>query len=231
MCNVGFAFVIACANLAYLLLAQASSREKEIGVRAAMGASRGRVIQQLLTESMVLAFLSALAGLAIAYVGRSVLWSFRPPFIRDSDLDLGFDSHVLLFTLSVALLTAVLIGVAPALKAARPNLIEVLKVGGRGNTVGWANSPFRSILVVTEIALALVALVGAGLFIRSMQNAQRIDPGFESTNLFMFNFDLGALHYDEGRGQQFFLAAIERAKATPAVESATFARRPHLIPP
>jgi predicted permease len=227
---VGLVLLIACVNLANLLLAQAASREKEIGVRAAMGASRGRVIQQLLTESMVLAFLSALAGLAIAYAGRSVLWSFRPPFIRDSDLDLGFDSHVLLFTLSVALLTAVLIGVAPALKAARPNLIEVLKVGGRGNTVGWANSPFRSMLVVAEIALALVALVGAGLFIRSMQNAQRIDPGFESTNLFMFNFDLGALHYDEGRGQQFFRAAIERAKAAPGVESATIADAPPLIP-
>jgi predicted permease len=143
---------------------------------------------------------------------------------------LGFDSHVLLFTLSVALLTAVLIGVAPALKAARPNLIEVLKVGGRGNTVGWASSPFRSMLVVTEIALAMVALVGAGLFVRSMQNAQRIDPGFESTNLFMFAFDLGALHYDEGRGQQFFRASIERAKASPGVESATIADAPPLIP-
>jgi len=227
---VGLVLLIACVNLANLLLAQAASREKEIGVRAAMGASRGRVIQQLLTESLVLAFLSALAGLAIAYIGRSILWSFRPPFIRDSDLDLGFDSHVLLFTLSVALLTAVLIGVAPALKAARPNLIEVLKVGGRGNTVGWASSPFRSMLVVTEIALALVALVGAGLFVRSMQNAQRIDPGFESTKLFMFNFDLGALHYDEGRGQQFFRAAIERAKTSPGVESATIADAPPLIP-
>jgi len=179
---------------------------------------------------LVLASLSALAGLAIAYIGRSILWSFRPPFIRDSDLDLGFDSHVLLFTLSVALVTAVLIGVAPALKAARPNLIEVLKVGGRGNTVGWSSSPFRSMLVVTEIALALVALVGAGLFVRSMQNAQRIDPGFESANLFMFNFDLGALHYDEGHGQQFFRAAIERAKASPGVESATIADAPPLIP-
>jgi predicted permease len=221
--------LIACVNLANLLLAQAASREKEIGVRAAMGASRGRVIQQLLTESMVLAFLSALAGLAIAYIGRSVLWSFRPPFIRDSDIDLGFDSYVLLFTLSVALLTAVLIGVAPALKAARPNLIEVLKVGGRGNTVGWATSPFRSMLVVTEIALALLALVGAGLFVRSMQNAQRIDPGFESSKLFMFNFDLGALHYDEGHGQQFFRSAIERAQTAPGVESATIADAPPLI--
>src|SRR6266436_4268522 len=137
---VGLVLLIACVNLANLLLAQAASREKEIGVRAAMGASRGRVIQQLLTESMVLAFLSALAGLAIAYAGRTILWSFRPPFVADSELDLGFDSHVLLFTLSVALLTAVLIGVAPALKAASPNLTEVLKIGGRGNTVGWASS-------------------------------------------------------------------------------------------
>lgn len=226
---VGLVLLIACVNLANLLLAQAAGREKEIGVRAAMGASRGRMIQQLLTESVVLALISALVGLAIAYGGRSVLWSFRPPFIANSDLDLGFDSHVLLFTLGVALLTALLIGVAPALKAASPNLTEVLKIGGRGNTVGWASSPFRSLLVVAEIALALVALVGAGLFIRSMQNAQRIDPGFESAKLFMFNFDLGALHYDEGRGQQFFRAAIERAQATPGVEAATIADAPPLL--
>jgi len=226
---VGLVLLIACVNLANLLLAQAASREKEIGVRAAMGASRARVIQQLLTESMVLAFISALVGLALAYSGRTILWSFRPPFVADSDLDLGFDSHVLLFTLSVALLTALLIGVAPALKAARSDLIEVLKVGGRGNTVGWASSPLRSLLVVTEIALALVALIGAGLFIRSMQNAQRIDPGFESSHMFMFNFDLGALHYDEGRGQQFFRAAIERAGATPGVESVAIADAAPLI--
>ena len=124
---------------------------------------------------------------------------------------------------SVALLTAVLIGVAPAIRAAKPNLIEALKVGGRGGTVGWTRKPFRSLLVVLEIALALVALVGSGLFIRSMQNAQRIDPGFESKKLFVFAFDLGALHYDEGRAQQYFRAATERAKATPGVESATIA--------
>src|SRR6202030_1531689 len=92
-----------------------------------------------------------------------------------------------------------------------------------------ASSPFRSLLVITEIALALVALIGAGLFIRSMQNAQRIDPGFESTNLFMFNFDLGALHYDEGHGQQFFRAAIERAQASPGVQSVTIADAPPFL--
>jgi predicted permease len=220
---VSLVLLIACVNLANLLLAQAARREKEIGLRAALGASQGRVMRQLLTESLVLAILSGAVGLAIAYGGRAALWSFRPPFILDGDIDLGFDSHVLFFTLSMALLTAVFIGVAPAIKAAKPNLIEVLKVGGRGGTVGWTRNPFRSLLVVTEIALALVALVGAGLFIRSMQNAQRIDPGFESKNLFVFAFDLGALHYEEGRAQQYFRDAIDRAKTSPGVESATIA--------
>jgi predicted permease len=220
---VSLVLLIACVNLANLLLAQAARREREIGLRAALGASQGRVMRQLLTESFVLAILSGAVGLAIAYGGRAVLWSFRPPFILDGDIDLSFDSHVLFFTLSVALLTAVVIGLVPAIRAAKPNLIEVLKVGGRGGTVGWTRSPFRSLLVVTEIALALVALVGAGLFIRSMQNAQRIDPGFESKNLFVFAFDLGALHYEEGRAQQYFRTAIDRAKASPGIESATIA--------
>jgi predicted permease len=220
---VGLVLLIACVNLANLLLAQAASREKEFGLRAALGASSGRVVRQLLTESLALAIVSAVVGFAIAYVGRAALWSFRPPFIADGDLDLSFDSHVLFFTLSTALFTAVLIGVAPAIKAAKSSLIEVLKVGGRGGTVGWTRNPFRSLLVVLEVALALVALVGSGLFIRSMQNAQRIDPGFESKKLFVFAFDLGALHYDEGHAQQYFRAAIERGKATPGVESATIA--------
>jgi predicted permease len=220
---VGLVLLIACVNLANLLLAQAARREKEIGLRAALGASQGRMMRQLLTESLVLAILSGAVGLVIAYGGRAVLWSFRPPFILDGDINLGFDSRVLFFTLGMALLTAVFIGVAPAIKAAKPDLIETLKVGGRGGTVGWTRNPFRSLLVIMEIALALVALVGAGLFIRSMQNAQRVDPGFESRNLFVFAFDLGALHYEEGRAQQYFRAAIDRAKTSPGVESATIA--------
>jgi predicted permease len=220
---VSLVLLIACVNVANLLLAQAARREKEMSLRAALGASRRRVIRQLLTESLVLSVLAGIAGMAIAYGGRAVLWSFRPPFILDGDLDIGFDSHVLFFTLVVSVLTAVLIGLAPAIKVARPNLIEVLKVGGRGGSVSWARNRFRSLLVVTEIALALVALVGAGLFVRSMQNAQRVDPGFESRNLFVFAFDLGALHYDEERAQQYFRTAIERAEASPGVASATIA--------
>ena len=111
-----------------------------------------------------------------------MLWSFRPPFILDSDVDLSFDSHVLFFTLGVALLTAVIIGLIPAIKVAKPDLIK-LKMGGRGGTVGWTRSPFRSLLVVTEVALALVALIGAGLFIRSLQNAAN-QSGFESSFLY-----------------------------------------------
>jgi predicted permease len=220
---VGLVLLIACVNLANLLLAQAAHREKEIGMRAALGASQSRLLRQMLTESMVLSLLAALVGLAIAYGGRAALWSFRPPFIQQNDLDLALDSHVLLFTLSIALLTALFIGIAPAIKAAKPNLSEILKAGGRGGTVGWRRNPLRSMLVVSEIALALVALIGAGLFIRSMQNAQRIDPGFESEKLFMMAFDLGALHYEEGRAQEFFRAAVERAKASPGVEVATVA--------
>jgi len=220
---VGLVLLIACVNVANLLLAQAARREKEMGLRAALGAGRRRVIRQLLTESLVLAVLSGIVGMAIAYGGRAVLWSFRPPFILDGDLDIAFDSHVLFFTLSVSLLTAVLTGLAPALKVTQPNLIEVLKVGGRGGSVSWTRNRFRSLLVVTEIALALVALVGAGLFVRSMQNAQRVDPGFESRNLFVFAFDLGALHFDEDHAQQYFRAAIERAEASPGVAAATIA--------
>ncbi len=220
---VSLVLLIACVNVANLLLAQAARREKEMSLRAALGASRRRVVRQLLTESLVLAVVSGIVGLAIAFAGRAVLWSFRPPFILDGDLDIAFDSHVLYFTFGVALLTAVLTGLAPAIKVASPNLIEVLKVGGRGGSVSWTRNRFRSFLVVAEIALALVALVGAGLFVRSMQNAQRVDPGFESKDLFVFAFDLGALHYDEDHAQQYFRAAVERAEASPGVASATIA--------
>src|SRR5215471_432180 len=223
MGTVGLVLMIACVNLANLLLAQAARREKEIALRVLLGANRRRVTRQLLTESLVLAMVSGIFGLAIAYGGRTALWSLRPPFILDGDVELGFDSHVLFFTLTVSLLTAILIGGLPAIKVAKPNLIEALKVGGREGSVGWARNPFRSLLVITEIALALVALVGAGLFVRSMQNAQRIDPGFESKNLFVFAFDLGALHYEEGRAQEYFRTAMERVNASPGVASATVA--------
>jgi putative ABC transport system permease protein len=220
---VGLVLLIACVNLANLLLAQAARREKEMSLRAALGASRGRMLRQLVTESMLLALTGGAVGLVIAYWGRTALWSFRPPFVEQSGIDLTLDSRVLLFTLGISIVTGLLFGIAPAIKASRADLVETLKVGGRGNTIGWRSNPMRSILVVSEIALAMVALIGAGLFVRSMQNAQRTNLGFESQNLFAMAFDLGALHYDEGRGQQFFRDAIERAKTSPGVADVTVA--------
>jgi predicted permease len=220
---VGLVLLIACANLANLLLAQAARREREMTVRAALGAGRGRLLRQLLTESTLLSLAGAVVGLVLAYWGRGLLWSYRPSFIEQNDVDLALDSHVLLFTLGIALLTGALFGAAPAIKASTPDLADTLKAGGRGNSVGWRSNPVRSLLVVVETALALVALIGAGLFIRSQQNAQKIDPGFESQRLFAMAFDLGALHYKEGQAQQFYRSVVERASSAPGVESATVA--------
>jgi predicted permease len=220
---VGLVLLIACVNLANLLLAQGARRQKEIGLRAALGANRSRIVRQMLTESMLLSLAGGVVGLAVAYAGRSILWSFRPPFIDQSGIDLSLDSHVLLFTLGVAILTGFIFGLVPAVKASRPDLMDTLKAGGRGGTMGWRRDPLRSLLVIGEMALALIALVGAGLFLRSMQNAQKTELGFESKNLLAMNFDLGALHYEEGRGQQFYRAAIEKVKNSLGVASASVA--------
>ena len=218
---VGLVLLIACVNLANLLLAQAAKREKELTLRAALGAGRFRLVRQLLTESTLLSLVGGLAGLLIAFWGRKLLWSFRPPFLPDGSIDLSFDSRVLFFTLAISVLTGFVFGIIPALKASNTDLNEVLKAGGRGGTMGWAHNRMRSLLVVSEIALALVALIGAGLFLRSMQRAQEINIGFEAKNLFMYNFDLGALRYEPEHGQQFFRDALERVKSVPGVADAT----------
>jgi predicted permease len=218
---VGLVLLIACVNLANLLLAQAAKREKELSIRAAMGAGRFRLVRQLLTESTLLSLLGGLAGLVVAYGGRNVLWSFRPPFLLDGSIDLSFDAHVLGFTLLISLFTGLVFGIIPAIKASGTDINEILKTGGRGGTLGWTHNRLRGLLVISEIALALVALVGSGLFVRSMQKAQQFNPGFESQNLFQLLFDLGALRYDADHGQQFFRDVIERAKSVPGVVSAS----------
>jgi putative ABC transport system permease protein len=177
----------------------------------------------MLTESMLLALAGGVVGLFIAYAGRSILWSLRPPFIEQSGIDLSLDSHVLFFTLGVAVLTGIIFGIMPALAASRPDLMDTLKAGGRGSVMGWRKDPLRSMLVVGEMALALIALVGAGLFLRSIQNAQQINLGFESKNLLSLNVDLGALHYEEDRGEQFYRSAIERVQNAPGVASVSVA--------
>jgi predicted permease len=186
-----------------------------------MGAGRFRLVRQLLTESTVLSLLGGLAGLVVAYWGRNLLWSFRPPFLLDGSIDLSFDARVLGFTLLISLFTGLFFGIIPAIKASGTDINEILKTGGRGGALGWTHNRLRGLLVISEIALALVALVGSGLFLRSMQNAQQFNPGFESQNLFQLLFDVGALRYDADHGQQFFRDVIERAKSVPGVVSAS----------
>ena len=220
---VGLVLLIACANLANLLLAQAAKRDKEMSVRAALGASSGRLMQQMLTESMILSVAGGALGLLVAFWGRTLLWTYRPPFLPANSVDLTLDARVLGFTIALSLLTGFLFGLVPAFRVAKPDLIETLKVGGRGGTLSWSRNRLRSLLVVTEIALALIALIGAGLFVRSMQNAQKINPGFESKKLFVFGFDLGAQQYSPERGQQFMRDAIERTRGVAGVEAVTVA--------
>jgi predicted permease len=221
MTMVSLVLLIACVNLANLLLSRAAAREKEMGVRTALGASRRRLLRQLLTESLVLSLLGGAVGLAVADWGCRVLWSFRPPFLGEDVISLQLDDRVFGYTFVISLVTGLLFGLVPALKASDPNLNEVLKVSGRGGVLGWGRGRLRSLLIASEFALAMIALVGAGLFLRSLQQAQRIDPGFESEKLFVMAFNLGAARYDEARGQQFYREAVERARSVPGVEAAT----------
>ena len=223
MTAVGLVLLIACVNLASLLLARGGVREREVGIRTALGARRGRLIRQLLTESLVLSFFGGAVGLLIAYWGRDLLWSMRPPFLDANAVSLSLDPRVLAFTAGISILTGLLFGLIPALKLSRPDLNESLKVGGRSNTASWMRSRARSTLVVIEVALALIALVGAGLFVQSMRRAQAIDLGFETERMFFMAVDLGAQRMDQPRGEQFYANAIIRAKATPGVANAAVA--------
>jgi predicted permease len=221
MSIVGFVLLIACVNLANLLLGQAARRQKEMSIRAAMGASRGRMVRQMLTESVVLSLAGGIAGIFIAKWGSSLLWSHRPPFLPADAISLSLDGRVLLFSLTISLITGIIFGAVPALRASTPNLMETLKIGGRGGSAARQQNIFRSALVTCEVALALVALVGAGLFLRSMHNAQKIDLGFESKKLMVMTFDVSTERYTQEHGEQFFVSSVNAVKAVPGVEDAT----------
>jgi putative ABC transport system permease protein len=180
---VGFVLLIACANVANLSLVRAGKRSKEMGIRVALGAPRGRLLRQLLTEAQLLALVGGLLGLGIGWLSAGALWSFRPAFLQQSDLPLEIDWRVCLFAVGITIFTGLLFGLAPVFRASVPDIARILNSTGRGNIQGGGHNRLRSVLVVCEIALALVALAGAGLFIRSMQRAQGIDLGFDTHNL------------------------------------------------
>jgi putative ABC transport system permease protein len=215
---VGFVLLIACANVANLLLARAASRYREIAVRTALGASRFRIVRQLLTESVILGLLSGTVGLLIAMWGVDVLRRASLDIIPTT-ADISLDRTVLFFTLGVSLLTGVLFGLAPAVQASKPELNEALKEGGRSGSEGSARNRVRSLLVVAEVALSLMLLVGAGLLVRSFMSLLRTQTGFEPRNLLTLS-----LSYKVGQGEgrkaaNFFHAVEERVRALPGVEA------------
>jgi predicted permease len=220
---VGLVLLIACVNLANLVLAQSARREKDIGIRAALGAGRGRVVRALLVESILLAVAGGLAGLLVAYWGRNALWAFRPPFMAAASIDLSLDRTVLVFTAGVSVLTGLAFGLLPALKLSRTNIVDALKPGARGGSLGLAQGRLRGALIVAEVALATVTLVGAGLFVRSLQAAQSLDVGFDAPHVAFVGLTPGTQRYSEERGHQLYADAIERARQAPGVKAAAVA--------
>lgn len=223
MTIVVLVLLIACANVANLMLARASVRQREIAIRLSLGAGRARLIRQLLTEGAVLAVTGGAVGFLLAYWAQGLLWSFRPPFLTADALNIAPDGRVLTFTVVVSLATGVLFGLAPAIQASRPDLVAELKEKSSQPTGSNRPLSLRNLLVAAQIALSLVALVGAGLFLRSLQHAQRIDPGFDAQKLATLSFDLGSQGYTEARGRQFQKSVVEKAAAIPGVEHATLA--------
>jgi putative ABC transport system permease protein len=214
---VGFVLVIACANVANLLLARATNRQREIAIRTALGASRTRIIRQLLTESMLLSFAGGALGLLLALAGVRLIVAISPNSIPRA-AEIGLDQRVLVFTVAVSVLTGIIFGLAPALQASKPDLNETLKEAGRGST--GRRHILRSALVVSEVALTMVLLIGAGLMIRSFYHLQRVDPGFVPDNLLTFNVALPQKKYAEGQQRiNFYQQLLQNLRALPGVES------------
>jgi putative ABC transport system permease protein len=229
---VVFVLLIACANVANLRLAQATSREKEIAVRASLGASRARLIRLLLTENLVLAALGGALGLLLAFLLVKLLVALSPANIpRLAELDaLPVDGRVLGFTLGVSMLAGIVSGLAPAWHASKLDLNEMLKEGGRGAMSGARASSLRGVFIVAEMALALALLVGAGLMIRSFLRLQTIDPGFNPQNLLTMRLLLVTSKYPASdkigdyrrKAAEFFQEAVKRIETIPGVQQASY---------
>ncbi len=217
---VGFLLLIACANVANLLLARATARRKEIALRIAIGASRGRIVRQLLTESLALSLAGALCGLLVAYTAIHFLAASLPEsshFTLPRYQEIGIGAPVLLFTLAVATLTAILFGLAPALQFSRPDLSGALKDGGRG-APGGARVSLRGVLVVAEVAISIVLLSGAGLMLTSLWKLSAIDSGFDPHNLLSMTVNAtGSAYKPVEKRNTLFRAALDRVAAIPGV--------------
>jgi predicted permease len=212
---VAFVLFIACANVANLLLARAAARAREVALRSGLGAPRRRIVRQLLTESLVLAAVGGALGLVLSLWCKDLLVGLSPGDIPRLD-EARLDTRVLAFSVAVTLLTTLMFGLVPALHGSKPDLVATLKEGGqRGSST---TNRLRGALVVAEVALALVLLMGAGLMVRSFEQLQRVDPGFNPDSLLMVSIDLpGARYPQPSQATEFFTQAEERVKALPGV--------------
>jgi putative ABC transport system permease protein len=216
---VALVLLIACANVANLLLARAAARDREVAVRVALGVSRWRLVQQLLAESIVLSLIGAAAGLALAVWGLDSIVALIPAEVSQFTR-IGLNLPVLAFTLVLAVLTGILFGLAPALRAVHLESFEALKEGGRGTSTGAGHRWIRNSLVVGEAALALVLLVGAGLLMKSFYNLVTVDPGFNPERLVTVQIDLPPRQYaEEAQQAQFYTALVDALKQQPMIES------------
>jgi predicted permease len=213
--------LIVAANIANLLLARATGREREIAVRLALGAGRGRVIRQLLTESVLLALLGGAAGIPLAAWLTGFTQQLLPAFYLPLALNPHLDTRGLIFMLVVAAGTGVLFGLAPAWQSTRPNLCSALKEGARGVSIGrhW----LRGALVASEVALALVLLIGAGLCFQSFRHARTMNRGFDPENVLLANLRLGVHGYGDQEGKRFYRQLVERLRGLPGVQAVSLA--------
>ncbi|HEX7175815.1 MAG TPA: ABC transporter permease [Pyrinomonadaceae bacterium] len=218
---VALVLLIACTNLANLLLARAADRRKEIAIRLALGASRLRLVRQLLTESVLLALMGGAAGWLLALWVVDVVTAFKPPVNFPLTIDLQIDWRVFAFSLVASVLTGIVFGIVPALQTTNPELVPALKDGAAQG--GARRTRLRSALVVAQVALSLVLLVAAGLVVRTLQHVQTMSPGFDPEGALTMSVDVGLQGYDEARGRQFYRQLLERLRALPGVESATAA--------
>jgi predicted permease len=220
MAIVAGLLLIACANVANLLLARASARQREVALRLALGASRARIVQQLLVESLVLAIAGSALGLVMATWGANLLLGFLTSPEQSFALSASPDARIVAFNFGIALLTGLLFGLAPALQSTRPELAPTLK-DHAGSVLGGAQVRLRKALVVSQVALSLLLLIGAGLFVRSLQNLLSLDPGFKTANLVTFNIDPRLNGYTSVRAKELFKSLQQRLATTPGVESAS----------
>ncbi|HSN85646.1 MAG TPA: ABC transporter permease, partial [Thermoanaerobaculia bacterium] len=218
----GIVLVIACLNLANLLLARAWGRQREVAIRLAVGATRKRLLRQLLVESFLLALLGGTAGLLLALWTTGLIRQFRPPEQIPIALDVNIDLRVAGFTLLLSLGTGLLFGLAPALTATRPDLTTSIKIQG-ARSRGRRRLALRNLLVVAQVAVSIVLLVGAALFLRSLSRLQGIDPGFDTRNVLLVSLDLKEQGYDPERATPFLANLLDRVRSLPGVRGASVA--------